>query len=64
MWTTVYVATGYEHCKEIIDKLANEGFLVKHRFFGQDGQEELYEILAPSFESGDIQIAMAELGIL
>lgn len=64
MWTTVYVATGYEHCKEIINKLANEGFLVKHSFFGQDGEEELYEILAPTFESNDIQMAMLELGIL
>ncbi len=64
MWTTVYVATGYEHSKEIIDKLANEGFLVKHKLFGQEGNEELYEILAPTFESEDIQMAMMELGIL
>ena len=64
MWTTVYVATGYENCKEIISKLKIEGFLVKHRFFCQDGEEELYEILAPSFESKDIQNAMLELGII
>ncbi|NLC03582.1 MAG: hypothetical protein GX787_04795 [Tissierellia bacterium] len=64
MWTTIYVATGYEHSKEIVDKLAKEGFLVKHRLFGQDGEDELYEILAPSFESQDVQMAMMELGIL
>jgi len=64
MWTTVFMATGYDKALEIQRQLKNEGFIVKHRFFGQDGQDELYEILAPSFESGDIQIAMAELGIL
>lgn len=64
MWTTVYVATGNEQSNEIVDKLAKEGFLVKSRFFAQDGEDELYEILAPSFESGDIQMAMIELGII
>ena len=64
MWTTVYVATGNEQSKQITDKLAKEGFLVKSRFFAQDGEDELYEILAPSFESEDIQMAMIELGII
>ena len=64
MWTTVYVATGNEQSIEIVDKLAKEGFLVKSRFFAQDGEDELYEILAPSFESEDIQMAMIELGIV
>ena len=63
MWTTVYVATGFENCKNIQERLAKEGFLVKHRFFAQDGEDDLYEILAPSFESKDIQMAMLELGI-
>lgn len=64
MWTTVYVATGYENSKKIIDILAKEGFLVKQRVFAQEGEAELYEILAPSFESQDVQTAMMELGIL
>lgn len=64
MWTTVYVTTGNEESIKIVDKLAKEGFLVKSRLFSQDGEDDLYEILAPSFESGDIQMAMIELGII
>lgn len=64
MWTTVYVAIGNDSTNEIVGKLKTEGFLVKTRYFAQDGEDELYEILAPSFESKEVQAAMIELGII
>lgn len=64
MWTTVYMAVGLDTANEIEEKLKNEGFLVKIRYFAKEGDEELYEILAPEFELSDIEEAMMELGIL
>lgn len=64
MWTTVYVATGKDWALEIEQKLKDEGFIVKIKHFGSEGEENLYEILAPNFEAEDIQSFMLELGIL
>ncbi|NLK43300.1 MAG: hypothetical protein GX300_02770 [Tissierellia bacterium] len=64
MWTTVFMATGYDKALEIQRQLKNEGFIVKIRFFSKEGEEELYEILSPRFEADDIQEAMIELGII
>lgn len=64
MWTTVYLATGFDIAVNIKNKLSKEGFLVKIKFFSKEGEEELYEILAPEFEVEDIQEAMVELGLL
>lgn len=64
MWTTVYMATGLERASQIQEKLKREGFMVKIKHFAKEGDEELYEILAPEFEIQDIEEAMIELGIL
>lgn len=64
MWTTVYMAVGYERALEIERLLKKEGFMVKVRYFSREGDEELYEILSPDFEADDIQEAMIELGII
>ncbi|MEW8973628.1 MAG: hypothetical protein AB2375_05470 [Tissierellaceae bacterium] len=64
MWTTIYVASGYENAIEIEEKLRAEGFIIKIKYFAYEGGEELYEILAPSFEAEDVQVSMIELGIL
>lgn len=64
MWTTVFVATGKEWATEIEEKLRQEGFLIKVKYFAIEGGEELYEILAPAFEVEDVQSAMMDLGIL
>lgn len=64
MWTAVYMATGIDNAEEVERKLKAEGFLVKIKYFAQEGEEELYEIMAPEFEAEDIQEAMIELGII
>ena len=64
MWTTVYMAIGKEAALEIEKKLKKEGFIVKLRFFATEGEDELYEILAPDFEAEDIQEALFDLGII
>lgn len=64
MWTTVYMASGHENALKIEKKLKAEGFLIKVRFFSKEGEEELYEILAPEFEAEDVQMGMIELGIV
>lgn len=64
MWTAVYVATGLDNAHDIEGRLKAEGFLVKIKYFAQEGEEELYEILAPEFEAEDVQEAMIELGII
>ncbi len=64
MWTAVYLATGLELATEIEKKLQAEGFLVKKQLFTKEGDEELYEILAPEFEANDIQAVLFDLGII
>lgn len=64
MWTAVYLATGLELAMEIEERLQEEGFLVRKQIFAKDGDEELYEILAPEFEAKDIQAVLFDLGII
>jgi len=64
MWTAVYLATGLESAQKIENKLKNEGFLVKVKLFSKEGDEELYEILAPEFEANEIQSVLFDLGII
>lgn len=64
MWTTVYVATGHGWAKEVEQKLMSEGYIVKIKFFATEGDEELYEILAPTFEAEEIQALLVELDII
>ena len=64
MWTTIYVASGHDWAEEIEQKLLAEGYIVKSKFFAMEGDEELYEILAPSFEAEEIQAVLVELEIL
>lgn len=64
MWTTVYIATGRENALDIEEKLKAEGFLIRVKFFSLEGEDELYEILAPEFELADIEETMIELGII
>ena len=64
MWTTVYVATGHDWAKELEKRLAAEGYIVKTKFFAMEGEEELYEILAPTFEAEEIQTVLVELDII
>ncbi len=64
MWTTVYVAVGYDYAQEVEQELKREGYIVRSKFFAMEGGEELYEILAPSFEAEDIQTVLVELEII
>ncbi|MCF6462432.1 hypothetical protein [Clostridium sp. Cult1] len=64
MWTAVYLATGLDTAIRIEKKLENEGFLVKKQLFSKEGDEELYEILAPEFEANEIQAVLFDLGII
>ena len=64
MWTAVYLATGFDKSTSIENKLLEEGFLVKKRLFSKEGDEELYEILAPEFEASEIQAVLYDLGII
>lgn len=47
-----------------LKKLKEEGFLVKVRLFTKEGDEELYEVLAPEFEADEIQEVLFDLGII
>ncbi len=64
MWTTIYIASGYENATKIEEVLRKEGFIVKIKYFSSEGGEELYEILAPNFEAEEVQTLIMELGIL
>lgn len=64
MWTAIYVAIGIENALDVETKLKNEGFLIKKRLFSLEGEDELYEIIAPEFEAEEIQEAMLDLGII
>ncbi len=64
MWTVVHVAIGLESAQKIEKKLIEEGFLVKVKLFTKEGEEELYEILAPEFEADEIQAVLFDLGII
>ncbi|NLY44953.1 MAG: hypothetical protein GX053_03035 [Tissierella sp.] len=64
MWTTVYVASGYDYAQKIEKRLSEEGYIVKTKFFAMEGEEKLYEILAPTFEAEDIQTVLVELEIM
>lgn len=63
MWIVVYLATGLDEAKYIENRLKEEGFLVKVKFFSKEGDEELYEVLAPEFEANEIQEVLYDLGI-
>lgn len=64
MWTTVYVATGYDWALEVKRLLEGEGFIIKIKDVSEEDEEESYEILGPEFEAEDIQLALAELRIM
>ncbi|NLJ98276.1 MAG: hypothetical protein GX320_03285 [Tissierellia bacterium] len=64
MWTTVYLATSLEQAIKIEEHLKIEGFLVKKQLLYREGDEDLYEILAPDFEANEIHMALFDLGIL
>lgn len=64
MWTTIYVASGYDWAQTIIGRLSSEGYLVKSKYFAKEGDEELYEIMAPFSEAEEIQSLLLELEII
>ena len=64
MWTTIYVASGSDWAKTIEKKLFKEGYIVKIKFFALEGDEELFEIMAPSFEAEEIQNVLMDLDII
>ncbi|HZK00909.1 MAG TPA: hypothetical protein VFC79_12910 [Tissierellaceae bacterium] len=64
MWTTIYVASGYNLAKTIVERLSQEGYIAKYKHFITEDDEELYEILAPSFEAEEIQAVLIELNIM
>ena len=64
MWTAVYLATGLELATKVEKKLQEEGFFEKVQLFTKEGDEELYEILAPEFEAKEIQAVLYDLGII
>lgn len=64
MWTAVYMASGLQQATEIERLLKIEGFLVKKQLFSTEGDEELYEILAPEFEAMDVQKVLYDLGLI
>lgn len=63
MWTTIHMATGEDEAEQIKNILKNEGFLVKSKFVLDDGEDKLYEILAPEFEAEEIRDLLRELDI-
>lgn len=64
MWTTVYVASGYDWAQTIKERLLSEGYLVKSKYFAKEGDEELYEIMVPLSEAEEIQSLLLELEII
>lgn len=64
MWTAIYVAEGYDIAKKIESLLKEEGFLVKINTFSKEGDNTLYEILAPEFEAQEVQSFLVDLGII
>lgn len=64
MWTTVYLASGYDWALEVKRLLEGEGFIVKIKDIELEDEEGVYEILGPEFESEDIQLALTELRIM
>lgn len=64
MWTTVYIATGYDWALEVKKLLEKEGFILKIKHIAMEDGEEIYEILGPKFEMEDIQRAILELRIM
>lgn len=64
MWTTVYVATGYDWALEVKKMLENEGFILKIEYLTKEAGQEIYEILGPKFEAEEIQGALLELRIM
>jgi hypothetical protein len=64
MWTAIYVAEGYDIAKKIENLLNEEGFLVKINTFSKEGDNTLYEILAPEFEAQEVQSFLVDLGII
>jgi hypothetical protein len=63
MWTTIYMVTGIDEANNLTDILKKEGFLVKSKFVTNDGEGDLYEILAPEFEAEDIHQVLRELNL-
>lgn len=63
MWTTIHMATGSEEAEQIVGILKREGFLVKANFALNDGEEKMYEILAPQLEAEDIREVLRDLNI-
>lgn len=63
MWTTIHMASGIEEANQIKSILKEEGFLVKIQFVMDDGEAEIYEILAPEIEAEDIHEVFRELNI-
>lgn len=64
MWTTVYIATGYDWALEVKRLLEEEGFVLKIKYLALEDGEDIYEILGPKFEIDDIQAAILELRIM
>ncbi|NLY77612.1 MAG: hypothetical protein GX080_05935 [Tissierellia bacterium] len=65
MWTTIHLVTGLDNAKKIENMLKNEGFLVKINLFSKEGDEEIYEILAPEFEAEEVQqVLVLDYGIM
>ena len=64
MWTVIHLVSGLDNAKKVENILKNEGFLVKINLFTKEGDEELYEILAPEFEAEEVQQALLDLGII
>lgn len=64
MWTTVYVAIGYDWALEVKRLLEAEGFIIKIKALELEDEEGAYEILGPEFEFEDIKLALAELRIM
>lgn len=63
MWTTIHMANGIKEAEGIKEILKNEGFMVKINYALNDGEDDLYEILAPEFEAEDLQQVLRELNI-
>jgi hypothetical protein len=64
MWTTIYVACGHEWAEMIEKILLAEGYIVKSKFFAKEGNDELFEIMVPSFEAEEIQRTLIDLNII
>lgn len=64
MWTTVYIAMGKGKANNIEKLTRDEGFFVKVRYYGKEGNMEMYEIITLESEAEEFYEFLLENNIL